>query len=200
MSLRRLLPLLARAGWPNALTSLAALCAVAAFVPLRTGDVRLSISLAFAALVIDHFDGPLARRLGQVSAFGRELDGLMEAVGFCALPAVAAYTLGARSVASVVALALFVAAGLWRLAALHEAEAPDAALLPGMPTPTAAAWFFTASPVLVRLPAPVRLAVLPWLFVALALLMACGLALPKGGRATVVLYALCPVAVALLWL
>lgn len=193
-------PLLAHAGWPNLVTSLAALCAVASFVPLLSGAVRLAITLAFAALVLDHFDGPLARRLGKVSEFGRELDGLMEAVAFCALPAVAAYAWVGRSPFLDAALAVFVAMGFWRLAALHADSEGHGHTLPGMPTPTAAAWFFTASPVLYRLPASVRGEALPWLFLVLAVLMASGLAIPKGGRATVVLYVLAPLAIASLWL
>ncbi|MDO8804139.1 MAG: CDP-alcohol phosphatidyltransferase family protein, partial [Elusimicrobiota bacterium] len=66
-----------KAGWlnlPNALSFCALLCACAAILLLLRGDFYLSFALALVALVLDMFDGMLARRLGLESEFGRQLD------------------------------------------------------------------------------------------------------------------------------
>jgi len=97
-----------KAGWlslPNALSFCALLGACAAMLLLLRGYFYLSFALALVALVLDMFDGMLARRLGLESVFI-----------YLLYPALAFYLfLGMKSVFSLLCLFLFLAAGIFRL-------------------------------------------------------------------------------------
>ncbi len=108
-----------RAGWltaPNAVSFAALLTAWAALLLLLRGFFYLSFSLALAALVLDAFDGLLARRLGQESAFGRQLDSHVDVFIYLLYPALACYlSLGLDGPLAAAALSVFLAAGIFRL-------------------------------------------------------------------------------------
>ncbi|OGR74962.1 MAG: hypothetical protein A2X32_10620 [Elusimicrobia bacterium GWC2_64_44] len=102
--------------WPNALSFAALLTAWAAILLLLRGFFYLSFSLALVALVLDAFDGMLARKLHQESEFGRQLDSHVDVFIYLLYPALACYLpLAMRSAFSVVALSVFLAAGIFRL-------------------------------------------------------------------------------------
>jgi len=106
-------------GWlnlPNALTFCALFGACAAILLLLRGWFYLSFSLALAALVLDAFDGMLARKMGLESEFGRQLDSHVDVFIYLLYPALAFYLfLGMKDVFSVLVLFVFLAAGLFRL-------------------------------------------------------------------------------------
>jgi len=108
-----------KAGWlslPNALSFCALLGACAAMLLLLRGYFYLSFALALVALVLDMFDGMLARRLGLESEFGRQLDSHVDVFIYLLYPALAFYLfLGMKSVFSLLCLFLFLAAGIFRL-------------------------------------------------------------------------------------
>ena len=78
--------------------------------------VYLSLVLLPVALFFDISDGRVARRRGEHSLFGQELDSLADIVSFGVAPAVLAYGLGLRGVLDVIILIFFVACGISRLA------------------------------------------------------------------------------------
>jgi CDP-diacylglycerol--serine O-phosphatidyltransferase len=86
---------------------------------LSHGD-RSAMWVAFAlvpfALLCDAFDGWIARKRGQASALGADMDSLSDVVSFGVAPAVVGYTLGLDGVWDVILLVAFVVCGISRLA------------------------------------------------------------------------------------
>lgn len=124
--------------WPNALSFGALLTAWAAILVLLRGFFYLSFSLALSALVLDAFDGMLARRLGQESEFGRQLDSHVDVFIYLVYPALACYLfLGVSGALGVAALSVFMAAGIFRLVRFtlqgFAATADGARAYSGMP-------------------------------------------------------------------
>ena len=78
--------------------------------------VYLAIGLMAVALAFDIADGKIARRRGEHSAFGQELDSLADIVSFGVAPAVLAYGLGMRGLIDGIILVYFVGCGISRLA------------------------------------------------------------------------------------
>jgi CDP-diacylglycerol--serine O-phosphatidyltransferase len=78
--------------------------------------VYLALALVPVALVLDIADGRVARRHGEYSPFGQELDSLADIVSFGVAPAVLGYGLGLRSGLDIIILIFFVACGISRLA------------------------------------------------------------------------------------
>lgn len=86
---------------------------------LTTGQawrVYLALALLPVALVFDIADGRVARRQGEHSPFGQELDSLADIVSFGVAPAALGYGLGLRAGVDVVILIFFVGCGISRLA------------------------------------------------------------------------------------
>lgn len=106
-------------GWrnlPNALSFCALLGAWAAVLLLLRGYFYLSFALALVALVLDSFDGMLARKLGLESEFGRQLDSHVDVFIYLLYPALALHLfLGMKDVFSMLCLSVFLAAGIFRL-------------------------------------------------------------------------------------
>jgi CDP-diacylglycerol--serine O-phosphatidyltransferase len=102
--------------WPNALSFAALLTAWGAILLLLRGFFYLSFALALVALVLDAFDGLLARKLHQESEFGRQLDSHVDVFIYLLYPALACYLpLALRDIFSVIAISVFLAAGVFRL-------------------------------------------------------------------------------------
>jgi CDP-diacylglycerol--serine O-phosphatidyltransferase len=78
--------------------------------------IYLAVALLVLALLFDIADGKVARRRGEHSPFGQELDSLADIVSFGVAPAVLGYALGMRSFLDGVLLVYFVACGISRLA------------------------------------------------------------------------------------
>ena len=198
----RLFPPAAFLGWANLTTSAVAAAGFLGLL-LAPGHPRVAITLLCAATALDRVDGFLARRLGEESPFGAQLDSLADALAFCALPAALAHVLGARGPLGDAIPALFVLAGLWRLAYFNLyglEEGRPGGVYTGVPTTIAASWLLIAAPLLVHLPAHWHGAALIVLTAALALLMVSRLPYPKNGPATNILYLLVPAATAAAWL
>ena len=78
--------------------------------------VYLSLALVLVALLFDIADGRVARRHGEYSPFGQELDSLADIVSFGVAPAALGYGLGLRGGLDIIILIFFVACGISRLA------------------------------------------------------------------------------------
>ncbi|MGE3268085.1 MAG: CDP-diacylglycerol--serine O-phosphatidyltransferase [Chloroflexota bacterium] len=99
-------------------------CGFASLLLMYEGQVNLAVSLIFLAMVLDFFDGALARMAGHGSAFGKELDSLADLISFGVAPAFLAYQAQvgpSQLVVGLVALT-FVFSGAWRLALFNIAE------------------------------------------------------------------------------
>jgi CDP-diacylglycerol---serine O-phosphatidyltransferase len=101
----------------NGAAGMGALLAMMSYlITAEPGRIYLAVFLIVTALVLDIGDGIVARRRGQHSIFGRELDSLADVVSFGVAPAALAYSLGMRGAIDVLTLVYFVACGISRLA------------------------------------------------------------------------------------
>jgi CDP-diacylglycerol--serine O-phosphatidyltransferase len=197
----RAFPPLERLGLANAVTAAGAAFGLGAILAAARGRGPLALTLLAAAIALDRLDGWLARRLGQASDFGRELDSLADAVSFCVAPALIT-AFAAPAAAGAAAGALYVVAGLWRLAYFNVTGlvgAGAAARFTGVPTTIAASWWLILVAVAGRA-APAALAVLaPAALVALALAMVSAIPFPKHGPWVSSLYLAIPAALVAAW-
>lgn len=133
------------------------LCAPALDVSSPT-TVAIMVTCVAASLLLDRLDGPLARRLGVVSARGARLDTLADLLAFGAVPA--ALLVHAHP-GSPLALALALAhvlAAVWRLARFDADELMETRWGPafrGVPTAAAAAAVIVALVLIPALALPV---------------------------------------------
>jgi CDP-diacylglycerol--serine O-phosphatidyltransferase len=101
----------------NAACGVLAVFAVMSYVETRhLSGLLVATALIPLALVLDVFDGRVARSQRMPSAMGRELDSLADVISFGVAPAVIAYGAGKRGLWDVVVLVYFVACGVSRLA------------------------------------------------------------------------------------
>lgn len=78
---------------PDAVTLLNLLLGFTAIISILSYRMRLASTLILLAAVADCFDGYIARRKGQASDFGKELDSLADIVSFGVAPAIILYTM-----------------------------------------------------------------------------------------------------------
>ncbi len=110
----------------------------------RSRQIWAAFVLPVAALVLDFFDGYVARLdAKRQSAFGADLDSLADIVSFGVAPAVLGYTLGLRGFWDVLCLTYFVCCGISRLArfnvtapALTDVDTGKVRYFEGTPIPT----------------------------------------------------------------
>ena len=53
---------------------------------IQKGEFAFACHLILIAALLDSFDGKLARKIGVVSSFGKEIDSLADVVSFCLSP------------------------------------------------------------------------------------------------------------------
>ncbi|MCC6177907.1 MAG: CDP-diacylglycerol--serine O-phosphatidyltransferase [Chloroflexi bacterium] len=99
-------------------------CGFAGLLLALEGRPNHAVSLIFLAMVLDFFDGALARMAGHGSPFGKELDSLADLVSFGVTPAFLTYQsqVGASGVVVGLVSLVFVLCGAWRLALFNVAE------------------------------------------------------------------------------
>ena len=110
----------------------------------RSRQIWAAFVLPIAALVLDFFDGYIARlNARRQSLLGADLDSLADIVSFGVAPAVLGYTLGLRGLWDVLCLTYFVCCGISRLArfnvtsaALTNVETGKVKYFEGTPIPT----------------------------------------------------------------
>lgn len=114
---------------------------------LEGNFVEAALCILIAALM-DASDGRLARYLDTVGPLGQELDSLCDAVSFCLAPTVLLYSWYTANFGNVgifmIALALYLCSGLFRLARFNLLPQEDRTVFIGLPT-TIAAFFCAAS-------------------------------------------------------
>lgn len=111
---------------------------------LEDNPVGAAYCILFAAMM-DFFDGRIARFFGVESKIGTELDSLCDAISFALAPAVMLYswTVHDFGILGVVILAVYLCAGLFRLAKYNLTTTTQQYNFIGLPTPIAA--FFVTS-------------------------------------------------------
>ena len=107
-------------------------------------NFKAAIYYITASVIMDGFDGTIARLTNTESSFGMQLDSLVDAVTFGLVTSILAFKWGFQSgftqIGSIVSF-VFLSAGLIRLARFNvfkEAQAFPANIFIGMPIPTAA--------------------------------------------------------------
>ena len=92
------------------------------------------------AAFMDGLDGRLARALGSTSILGMELDSLSDAISFCVAPVVLLYSWEVQDfgVIGFLVLAIYLCAGIFRLAKFNISENAQENNFMGLPTPVAA--------------------------------------------------------------
>lgn len=108
------------------ITYVGAFCAVFGLLMfLKTGNVDYAFLGMILAAVCDMFDGKVARslknRTEQEKDFGVQIDSLADIVAFIVVPALTIYKIGLNEVYQLVLLALYVIAGIIRLAYFNVA-------------------------------------------------------------------------------
>jgi CDP-diacylglycerol--serine O-phosphatidyltransferase len=159
-------------------------CGFAALLLLLEGRPNLAVSLLFLAMVLDFFDGALARLAGHGSTFGKQLDSLADLVSFGVAPAFLAYQaqIGPSQLVVGTISLIFVFAGAWRLALFNVAESGRD--FRGMPI-TVAGGILTAIAYLAYLGGDWPWPVLALFTVGLAGLMVCRVRFVKLSRVLV---------------
>jgi CDP-diacylglycerol--serine O-phosphatidyltransferase len=127
----------------NGLCGVAAIFAAVRFAAANDPrHIYAAAVLIVVALVLDVLDGWVARRRGQASALGRELDSLADVISFGVAPAAIAFAIGLDFLLDEVILIYFALCGLSRLARYNvTAEALSGgtgkvAYFEGTPIPT----------------------------------------------------------------
>ena len=172
-------PVLRALNLASAVTLLGVLCGGAGLVGAATGRKLLMLCAVALAMLTDYLDGKVARRLGQSSDFGAQLDSLSDAQSFVLVPALA-LNVSMPGTGSVIIGGLYLLCGISRLAAFHSAGIQlvrGRECFYGVPTSTGGAAFLLAS------------ALAPWcgawlvqvVLLAMAPLMISGVAYPKRG-------------------
>jgi CDP-diacylglycerol--serine O-phosphatidyltransferase len=109
-------PPLKHVNLPNLMSTSAVVAGFIALALTMGGKLRLALVAYPLALIIDNFDGMVARKLKLTSEFGGHLDTVADGFNFCFIPAAMAYSLGFSSASAVAVLILYLVAGVWRLA------------------------------------------------------------------------------------
>ncbi|MEK6949226.1 MAG: CDP-diacylglycerol--serine O-phosphatidyltransferase [Nanoarchaeota archaeon] len=86
----------------------------AIFFAINKNYLAMSASL-FLAVIADYLDGKLARKLGQETIFGKELDSLADTISFGVAPAIFGFSLIQTNLA-IFSFAIFMFCGILRLA------------------------------------------------------------------------------------
>lgn len=114
------------------------------------GSITQAATCILLAVLMDAFDGRVARYFGVTSTMGMELDSLCDAVSFCLAPMVIVYSVYETvSYWLIAALTFYLCAGLFRLARFNTIEpAQSMYFFKGLPTTVAA--IFIASVIFYR--------------------------------------------------
>jgi CDP-diacylglycerol---serine O-phosphatidyltransferase len=187
----------------NALTLLSAASALTGLFTLVAyrGPFATPVALTCvgASLLLDRFDGAVARRLGLTSPMGAMLDSLADLLAFGALPAALLVARSPTLVAAVCAM-LYALAAVWRLARYDGDELTESRWGPcfkGVPTSASGSAMIVAVSVETLAPATRGLALAAAL--AMAALMPSTVRYPKRGIGAWPWMVLVPMALVAQW-
>lgn len=129
---------------PNLITAANITVGFLSMLAAAEGEFESAVYLLILAVLLDLFDGKVARKLNVTSEFGQEMDSFSDAVSFCAAPAFLAHAAILRSLGAMgmmVAVA-YLLAGVLRLARfnLTSDAHSKARSTTGVPTPVGAGY------------------------------------------------------------
>jgi CDP-diacylglycerol--serine O-phosphatidyltransferase len=127
---------------PNLFTTAALFAGFYAVLAAAAGRFEAAALAVFAAMLLDGFDGRVARLTHTQTAFGAEYDSLSDMVAFGVAPALVAYhwALGGLGKVGWLAAFIYTAAAALRLARFNtQVGTTDKRYFQGLPSPSAAA-------------------------------------------------------------
>ncbi len=129
---------------PNLFTTAGLFAGFYAIIAATRGDFESAAIAVFIAMIMDGFDGRVARMLGAQSAFGAEYDSLADMVSFGMAPALVMYhwSLVGMGKAGWLVAFIYVACAALRLARFNthlDDEESDKGFFQGLASPAAAA-------------------------------------------------------------
>ncbi len=101
--------------WVGVLTLVSLLLACLGLLCAFNGKLTFAIGLMTLAMLVDMFDGLLARRLKLTSEFGKYLDGFCDVFTYLVLPLFILFQFGMQDTLSMCALFAFLVCGVLRL-------------------------------------------------------------------------------------
>ncbi len=172
---------------PNLFTLGNAFFGFSSIILAANGDLFAAAYLILLGALMDALDGRIARYVGATSDFGMQLDSLCDAISFCLAPAVLVYWWQLKKFGFIGALicALFLLAGLLRLARFNLIHDQQSISFTGVPTTIAGCFLATvilnAHTALLR---PVTVGLIGVVVICLAALMVSSIAFPAFKKLT----------------
>jgi CDP-diacylglycerol--serine O-phosphatidyltransferase len=184
------MPQSARLLVPNSVTAANIVVGFLSMLAAADDRFELAVYLLVVAVLLDTFDGRVARWLHATSKFGQEMDSFSDAVSFCVAPAFLAQRAILQELAGVgvVVSCLYLVAGVYRLVRfnLTSDEHHKARHAMGVPTPVGAGYVMAAVLMREQITAPVGALIV----LVMALLMISRLPLPEMRGRSLVTYAI----------
>lgn len=156
------------------------------------GHTIIAAVCIMCAAIMDFFDGRIARALGTTSYLGQELDSLCDAISFCLAPMILLHTALYDRMSPIItaSLAVYLCAGLYRLALFNLTALKQKDYFRGLPTPFAAlfiAQLILYIPWISTHACKILLykTILPFVVVSFALLMVSAIPFPTGKNITI---------------
>ena len=198
-----LFPPLKNINLPNVITSFAVFLAVFSQSLLLRNNVKLALTVYVFVLLLNRLDGVAARHLRRVTDFGKDLGNLSEVVNLLVVPVFFAYCLGFNAWYSGLLFALYILAGLWRLAdfcktGMVEVEGKNC--FRGICCTHASAVFTVVSAFYIKFSNGMADYFFIPFFVLASLLMISSFLYKKNGVLTLLLYVLVALAIIIMWL
>jgi CDP-diacylglycerol--serine O-phosphatidyltransferase len=184
------MPQTARLLVPNTVTAANIVLGFLSMLAAADDRFELAVYLLVIAVLLDTFDGRVARWLKATSKFGQEMDSFSDAVSFCVAPAFLAQRAMLQELAGlgVIVSCLYLVAGVFRLVRFNLTSDVHhkARYAMGVPTPVGAGYVMAAVLMRDQISAPVGAVVV----LVMALLMISRLPLPEMRGRSLVTYAI----------
>lgn len=194
-------PLVVHAKPSNAITTTSVVLGLTGLSFASQGRLLAAACCCALALPCDVLDGMVARRRGEASAFGAQLDTLADAVSFCLLPAALGFALPLPAWMRGLQL-LYAVAGLLRLARFGEVgtrHVRGVECFEGMPTPFACVAVLAAVAVGGWVGPGLGGPLLGGTYAAAALAMVSAIPFPKRGLHVRLMWGIVPASIVAIW-
>ncbi len=188
---------------PNAMTASSLAIGFITLILMFNNHIKIALTLYTLTILLDRFDGMVARKLKMESAFGKELDSLIDFFNFCIVPAIIAYQMSFNSVVSIIIMILYILSGVCRLAHFNlegMEEIDGEKCFSGVPTTLAAIGFLISASLAQAVSHQYLHLILFLFFVIFAVLMVSPVKCRKNGILIKTIYFLILMAVISLWI
>ncbi|WP_036604997.1 CDP-alcohol phosphatidyltransferase family protein [Paenibacillus assamensis] len=206
MKIRNYFPAMQFSNVPNLLTTLSVMTGFISIAFLLNDKLNWAFTSYAITILLDRLDGVVARRFGQSSSFGQQLDSLADVINFCLYPPLyVGLFYGFTTLWMLPFLLLYLMAGVWRLAYFNISgmqQVDRGAYFKGIPTTVCASWFLITFALLhiSKINLDIQRMLLCLFFLLTAIFMVSAIPYPKNGFATKLLYVLVPGSVLFVWL